>query len=64
MQEPSTRKAGGDDKTSGTWSNGAAGGCTIDSGKSACSFSLSGLANRDDAISYTDADRGTVTITR
>lgn len=41
--------------TSGTWSTGASGGCTIASDATSCEFSLSGIAKRVGSVTYTDA---------
>jgi aqualysin 1 len=49
--------------TNGSWSTGTAGGCTIPTGGSSCSFSIS-LANRVGSVTYTDNSLGSVTITK
>ncbi len=51
------------DSTSGTWSTGAAGGCSISSGTS-CSFSLSGIPKRTSSVAYHDPVLGSVVVSK
>jgi subtilisin family serine protease len=52
-----------DDTTTGTWSIGGSGGCTIKTGTS-CTVSLSGIRKNVGSVTYTDSSLGSVTITK
>lgn len=56
-----TGKAGA--STSGKWSTGASGGCTIASGATTCSFSLARISTSTASVSYTDNKVSSVTVT-
>jgi subtilisin len=53
------------DSTSGTWDyNNAPGSCTIGSGQSTCSVSLSGIPKRVSSVTYTDGAFGSVVVSK
>jgi hypothetical protein len=53
-------------KTVGSWNTGASGTCTIDTGKTSCFFSPSGIRKNVGSVTYAgkDPNLGSVTITK